>query len=425
MIDSRFLPVFSLGVLALLLSAGAGPPQSKPDAGPERTLAPSRKNAAAEDLELLVLALGLDPRSGDPTAEHPSKEDFEAYQKASFGSWLEAQIKSPDDSIAPLPASIQSFLERRQPTVWRIASLLGREVPQWESDPRADPRDLAVVRVAIPLTRILLAAALAEERAGHHAQAGDLFEACWSLSRALSGQPGVTARLMAVALLKLPTGALRKLSDPPIPWLDRMSGDESWKGMLDAVEVSPLLSVLGGDAPMDKVREAQARAWRAVTDRLRKLSPCEVSKLTLEEIWKPAEEEIAHSIEEGIDPALRTLSHISPPSITSAIRRAGRLLVDRELTAKVLELRQEKAASRDGTWPAKFFDADSRVCPGAEYEYQARGGAMAIRFKGAIDDPSAPATALPLSFEVRAPRPTPTVPPARPRRLTPSPRPRP
>src|SRR5258706_4543685 len=51
-----------------------------------------------------------------------------------------------------------------------------------------------------------------------------------SLSRALSGQPGVTARLMAVALLKLPTGALRKLSDPPIPWLDRMSGDEAWKG---------------------------------------------------------------------------------------------------------------------------------------------------------------------------------------------------
>jgi hypothetical protein len=148
-----------------------------------------------------------------------------------------------------------------------------------------------------------------------------------------------------------------------------------------------------------------------------------VSKLSTEEIWKPAAEEITRSIETGTDPALRILSDIATPNITGAIRRAGRLLVDRELTAKVLELRQEKAGSRDGTWPAKFFDGDSRVCPGAEYEYQTRGGAMAIRFKGAIDDPSAPAMALPLSFEVRAPRPTPT--PARPRGFTATPRPRP
>jgi hypothetical protein len=91
----------------------------------------------------------------------------------------------------------------------------------------------------------------------------------------------------------------------------------------------------------------------------------------------------------------------------------------------VLELRQEKAASRGGTWPAKFFDTDSRVCPGADYEYQVRGGAMAIRFKGAIDDPSAPQMALPLSFQVRAPRPTPTPTPGRPRRLTVTSRPRP
>jgi hypothetical protein len=417
----RFLPVFAPGVLALMLSSGARPQEAKPDGPPERTLVPSRKNAAAEELESLVLPLGLDPRSGDPTAEHPSREDLEAFQRAGFGSWLEAQFKLPDDSIASVPANIQSFLERRQPTVWRVASLLERDVPLWESDPRASPRDLSGLRVAIPATRILLAAALVEERAGHHLQAGDLLEASWSLSRSLSGQPDLTSQLMAIALLKLQAGALRKMSDPPIPWLDRLSGDEPWRAILDAVEASPLISVRAGDASMDQVRSAETRAWRAMTDRLRPISPCEVSKLSSEEIWKPATEEIARSIKAGTDPVLRTLSDIATPNITSLIRRAGRLLVDRELTAKVLELRQEKAASRDGSWPAKFYDGDSRVCPGAEYEYQTRAGAMAIRFKGAIDDPPAPAIALPLSFEVRAPRPTPT--PGRPRRLTVTPGP--
>jgi hypothetical protein len=388
-----------------------------------RTLAPSRKNAAAEDLESLVLGLGLDSRRGDSSAEHPSKEDSEAYQRAGIGSWLEAQIKSPDDSIASAPASIQRFLERRQPTVWRVTSLLERDVPLWESDPRAEPRDLSSLRLAVPLTRILLAAALVEERAGHSAQAGDLLEACWSLSRSFSAQRELTSQLVTVGLLKLQAGALRKMSDPPVSWLDRMSGDEPWKGMLDAVEVSPLLSVRAGDASMDQVRAAEAHAWRAVTDRLRELSPCEVSKLSPEEIWKPAAEEIARSIEAGTDPALRTLADIAIPNTTSAIRRAGRLLVDRELTAKVMELRQERAGSREGRWPEKLFDGDSRACPGAAYEYQTRGGAMAIRFKGAIDDPSSPAMALPLSFEVRALRPTPT--PTRPRRITVTPRPRP
>jgi hypothetical protein len=143
-------------------------------------------------------------------------------------------------------------------------------------------------------------------------------------------------------------------------------------------------------------------------DRLREISPCEVSKLSSEEIWKPAEEEIARSIEAGGDPSLQSLLNITVPNITGSIRRAGRLLVDRELTAKVLEVRQEKAASRDGHWPEKFSDLDSRVCPGSSYEYQTRGAAMAIRFKGPIDDGGSSALVLPLSFEVRAPRPTPT-----------------
>ena len=93
---------------------------------------------------------------------------------------------------------------------------------------------------------------------------------------------------------------------------------------------------------------------------------------------------------------MQTLLTIAVPNITGAIRRAGRLLVDRELTAKVLELRGEKAVSRDGSWPEKFLDGDSRVCPGASYEYQSRGAAMAIRFKGTIDDGGAPWVLPPL-----------------------------
>ncbi len=408
------------GILVILLFAGAPSQQEKPAENPEKRISPSKKNAAAEELESLVLALGLDAHRNEPSAEHPSREDIEAYQRAGLGSWLDAQLTTSDDSIASVPANIRSYLDKRQATLWRVAGLLERDVPQWDSAPRTDPRELSGVTLAVALARILMTAALVEEHAGHHGQAGDLLEACWSLSRSFSGQSDLTSQLMAVALGKFQAGVLRKMSESPVQWLDRMSGVEPWRGMLDTVEAAPF-SARSGDVALDESRRTGARAWSAAMDRLRGLSPCEVSKLSDAEIWKPAREEIARSIEEGGDPSLRSLWDFEVPNITRAIQRAGRLLVDRELTAKVLELRQEKVASRDGRWPEKFLDLDSRVCPGVSYEYQTRGAAMAVRFQGPIDDGGA-TLVLPLSFEARAPRPTPTPIGARRPAVTPRPR---
>ncbi len=422
MTGPRGFAALAPGILAMLLSAGLSGGQEKPAGDPDKRLALSKKNAAAEELESLVLALGLDSHPKDPSAEHPTREDREAYQRAGFGSWLDAQLKTADDSISPVPASLWSFLEKRQPTLGRVVGLLERDVPQWDSEPRADPGERPALALAL-LGKILTAAALVEERAGHHVEAGDLLEATWSLSRSFSRQPDLMSQLIAVAMGKTQAGALRKLSEPPVQWLDRMSGVEPWRGMLDAVETEHQAPfVRAGDTAEDESRKVLARAWSAATDRLRQRSPCEVSKLSSEEIWKPAEEEITRSIEAGGDPSLQILLTIAVPNITGAIRRAGRLLVDRELTARVLEVRQEKAASRDGRWPEKFLDLDSRVCPGFFYEYQTRGAAMSIRFKGPIDDGGSPPLVLPLSFEVRAPRPTRM--PARTRPLTVTPRPR-
>src|SRR6266511_678122 len=93
------------GILVMFLSAGAQEQQEKPAENPDKRLTLSKKNAAAEELESLVLALGLDAHRNDPSAEHPSREDLEAYQGAGFGSWLDGQLKTDDDSIASVPAS--------------------------------------------------------------------------------------------------------------------------------------------------------------------------------------------------------------------------------------------------------------------------------------------------------------------------------
>ncbi len=127
------------GILAMLLFAGAPDQQEKPAENPDKRMALSKKNAAAEELESLVLAFGLDAHREDPSAEHPLREDIEAYQRAGFGSWLDAQLKTADDSIAPVPASIRSFLDKRQPTLWRVVGLLERDVPRVGFGPASGP----------------------------------------------------------------------------------------------------------------------------------------------------------------------------------------------------------------------------------------------------------------------------------------------
>ena len=389
----------------------------------EKRFPPAEKNAAAGELERLSLELGLEPygESGD---EHPAKADRDAYLQASFGVWLDAQVKTSDDSIASPPPRLAEFLERRQSAIWRIVTLLGREVPEWAFDVRKERHQLNEVLLVTVLSKVLLSAALVEERSGRHAQAGDLLEASWSLYRSQSSLPDLLSQLISVALAKLEAGVLRKMNEPPFEWLHRMSGGEPRERFLDVLRSEPLvLRARRPETSLGSSDDAWIRAWRAFTDRLRELSPCESSKLSNEEIWKPGAEVLLRARDEGGDPQLETLAKVAIPNIMDGHRRLARLMVDRELTARILDLRQERAADRNGRWPEKLFDAESRVCPGAAYEYQTRGAAMSIRFQGSVADPGAPALVLPLSFEVRAPRPTPSATPTRRPTVTPTPRP--
>ena len=389
----------------------------------ERKFPSVGKNAAAEDLERLSLALGFDAR-GAASDEHPNKEDLDTNRQSGFGSWLYAQLKTSDDVIGQPPPRLVEFLQKRESTLWRVVGLLERETPEWGFDPDAHfelqqhPELLFVAH----LSHLLLAAALVEERAERHGQAADLLEASWSLYRSFARRPELIFQLIAASAGKAQAGALRKMSEPRFEWVDRMSGDEPRRLMLEAWQSDTPLAMRRDATWPEGLDSLWLRGYRAVADELQDLSVCEISQLSSEQIWKPATEEFRRWKENRGDPGLRlTILEMSTPSLTDALRRVSRLQVDSELTAKILELRRERAAARPSRWPEKFFDTESRVCPEAIYEYQSRGAGMFIRFKGSVTDLGPPAQVLPLSFEVRAPRPTPA--PSRSPRSTGTPRP--
>jgi hypothetical protein len=412
------------GLLLCLVAAGAaaqdGPAKWIKDF--EKKFPPLEKNAAAVELERLSLALGLDPY-GEAGDEHPLKADRDAYLQAAFGTWLDSQLKTSDDSIGLPPPRLAEFLDTRQATVWRVVTLLGREVPEWGFDLQKGSRPMPEMLLVISLTRILVGAALVEERSGHHMQAADLLEGSWSLYRSVASSPDQIFQIIGLAVLKLQAGALRKLSEPAYGWVERLASEEPKERMLESLQSEPLtiLATRSVDSPDDHA-SPWIRGWQAVADELRKLSACEISHRSDEEIWKPAMDIFRKWNEAGGNSSGNVVQEMAQPNQTGTLRRLARLMVDRELTAKILQLRIEKAAARPNRWPDKFFDADSMVCPGATYEYRSSGSAMSIRFAGSVASPEMPLV-LPLSFDARAPSPTPA--PSRSPRPTPTPAPRP
>jgi hypothetical protein len=386
----------------------------------EKRFPPVKKNAAAEDLERLGLALGLDSHPKDPAADHPAKEDQDAYRQASAGAWLDAQVKTSDDSIAAPPARLNEFLQQRRAILQRIVGLLEKEVPEWGLDVHEAPRERADLLFVTNVGRILLSAALVEERAGRHAEAGELLEASWSLSRSLLAHPALIEQLIAVALGSRQAGVLRKMSEPGFEWVGRLAGESARKQMLEQSKIDPLMAQAQAGRESEFF-ELQRRMGNAFFDKAAEVFPCDLASLSYEEIWRSVD--VATESPEAAE-LLRVIKEMAMPNLISGLYRAARLDLDRELTGRILSLRFERAASRGRSWPEKLFDRESRVCPGAGYDYQARSGGMLVRFQGSTRDPEAPAPFLPLSFEARVPRPTPTPTPSRAPRTATPPRPR-
>jgi len=241
-------------------------------------------------------------------------------------------------------------------------------------------------------------------------------------------------KLLTIGIEKLQLGVLRKIPEPGIGWMSRVGEDRTWGGTLDAFDRETARPL--GDSTLEAFASARHRLFEAVVDRLRKVSACEASRRSDEEIWRDVSAVIEMDSHPGVrasgeppageptpdpdgpEPAGEQRMYFKRdelPFITSALRRAARSAVDRELTLRILELRMEREASRDRAWPGTLVNPTSSVCPEASYAYSANGGGMEIHFEGAVADPDSHPV-LPLAFHAGSaktkststPTPTPT-----------------
>jgi hypothetical protein len=367
------------------------------------------RNAAADAVVEKSLPLGIDFRQGPEGAKAaaPSAAATQALSRAGVGAWVDAQVQDESGEIPEPPAALREYLEHNRDAIWSVVAALERDEPDWGPAMGAGGQLRIPSLPVLRLERVLVALALVEGRDGRPIEAGRALDAAWTLGRSVSSPPNLMTQVIGIGAERMQTGALRKLDAPPPQWLGRLSSDGPWPRMPEAMLAEEKIHPRYSDEPLSQEsRELFAKAVRAVSDELRKRSPCDKALASSEAIWKPASAALAEtnepkrSLRDYYDQNMSEL-------IASVVQRAARYEVEREMTVKILQLRLEKNASPDGRWPEKLSDPTSSVCPEASYSYERGPELVTLRFVGSVEAPQG-GVLLPLTFRASNPQP-PTV----------------
>lgn len=384
--------------LLWMLSAGSGSPKLR-----------RSPNAIADAVVRNATALGVDFNGCYPNAPHPDGAAREAFDSTGWIGWLNRELASPQEAISEPPASVRDFEESHRDTIDNIVSALEKGSPDWgtlDAEDGSEKIGSPEVTRLLPLTslsKILLVFALSEERRGRAIEAERALEASWSLAHPVDAEPGLVWELISVQIERWQVGVLRRLQAPSLSWMGRLERDDPYRRMIEAwaIDRGPTPSGL-----RTARAEAFVRARETAAEALLKMSPCEFSVLSEEDVRRLGRSAFPPVASEDTDnPEL--IVDIMGPEIAGAIRRAGRHSIDRELTLKILRLKLEKQESPTHLWPTELLDSTSTVCPEAGYSYRSDQSAIDLRFDGSIVSPEGAST-LALSFQSSKPRPTAT-----------------
>jgi len=387
-------------------------------------------SGAALEIESLAARLGIDAAPQGPSVVDPDDEnkvvrlrpddgrerpDPELEKRmhstiSAVGHWAEQELAEPSARIGAPAESVERFFEENAATLDAIASVASGSRPiEWDLDVALRreaplPNLLGLSR----LQRVLAARALLQLRAKDDDSALATIEGMWRLAASLGEQPYLISQLIAIIQVRLVVGLLRKVDGPAFGWEQRLRQQPFYDAFLAAFQNDPWPTA--ADPELAATTETITRIYRRFVDALSEKSPCDWTKEALTHSWQ-----VATSAEDSTD---EMVARVAWDSIVDMMPRAQRLKLDSELTALVLQARAEKAASREGEWPARLPDLESSVCPGRFYSYR-RAGGVTIAFEGSPPEERR-GLVLPMTFHgPPPPTPTPTARPA----TTPAPTP--
>jgi hypothetical protein len=369
----------------------------------------------AASLGIEMAAPGASSGSTTPAAEATSFQGI----RVELDQWLDAQLGNPSDRIAPPPEKLAGFLSAHANAIQYLAAQLqAGEVPVWEQDlDRLAEAPVPFAKGHRALHRLLCASALEAQRQGRSDQALERIDAAGRARASLQDRPELVSRLMELDSLGTEAGTLRKLEGATPRWYALRTEGDPRRSMLVSLQAEAwMLSTLLGRAgtvstPHGREGKAtadaptlSARAWALYEKPYALLAAADYSRALARTAGNLKDQQACFFEAEGmktVDERAReeigrwNVMRLALPSVAGIWAAVDRARFQRELTAKVLELRALR--SPEGAWPRQAPGIESSACPGNRWTYvvSADGGAVltasqspsrgvpAVRFEGA------------------------------------------
>jgi hypothetical protein len=342
-------------------------------------------NDTARRLETLVKPLGLDltPKDSEEMFPHepfnssPASQDNESWQAVL--DYLTFQLQKPEAAIDPAPQTVSGFLTAHAADLSAVQeALLTLPPPAWSFDPASLPNHQSVPdsHALVRLQRVLLVETLVQSGSDKTAAARTL-EASWRLNQRLREIPELKCQLIALAVARMEVGALRKVEVDENVWRARLTEHDFKQSVFD----TQLLDLWPSAARYRQLEEIEDRSEKSAFKRLKN----KLEKPYADIVWSDASEKMGSAYlrvkeapvmdrrlwDAGVQPeknASDILVSIAMPNLMDSFRRVDRLVIESELTDKILQARSLRREN-NLRWPAAVAGIEATRFPGARWIY--------------------------------------------------------
>lgn len=299
----------------------------------------------------------------------PIEAPGERARVAALADYYRSELRRTEGEIQPPNETALAALEGCREDIDALIGLLtDSPPPEWETRVLAGfDAPTPNLSAHVGLQRLLAAEALNRARLGLIPEAERALNASWTLNSSLRERPDPISQLIAIAIARIQVGLLRRIPVDPVTWGIRLGEHDYRASLLNAIEVESITSLRA----LPKGRGWFDRATRADFLDLRRSFLVRLRDSPVSDappVVPPPERRSAGGIIESI----------TEPNLVEALSRVDRLIVDTELTERVLLLCQLKVQL--GHWPAESSELRASRLQGAQWIYRVGGdGRMEIR----------------------------------------------
>jgi hypothetical protein len=341
-------------------------------------------NAAARRVDELAKAAGYDlqekaaPPSG---ASQTPAEKARSDARAATADWSQAQLQRPDASLESPPEAARALLQERSKSLAMLEeSLLAGPRPEWGFDvnhPEAG-RDSRGWWNYMQLQKALIARALLATSETRQAAGARTLEASWILDEAVRKRPDVMAVFLGIGVSRLQVGALRKVDVEEMVWRQPLEALKPRGAMVDAFALSQLSTLKrrrGGSSEslgMTETNGAPSRIAALIARPWNRLAEADYSEAVCTELARLRDAPLSDTPSAvpplGRTHTVRALIAMANPNTRNSFLRGDRLVVDAELTSKVLEAKRLRKAN-GGRWPVEIPGIETSALRNARWIY--------------------------------------------------------